>query len=476
MGKYFYRIKFLAYCLFHLIGSISNAHIQIDPLEPWLIFQTNESKINLFKNISPEGTVPGFIAAALSKSEPDYFYHWVRDASLVMSIIVDMYKGESDPERKLFLYQKIVDFESFSRKNQYTPVWSGGPNYPQGGEVLYDKYGSPRPAIWGRPQNDGPALRAISLIKFANILLLQPDELEYVKTKLTSTVNHDLDYVETHWREKSYDIWEESLANHFYTRMVQRKALVDGIQLATTLGDSVAAQRYLEQKSLLEIEILKHWDEKKGYIQASLDGGDDYFFKLKKSNLDIAVILATLHAPTEDDFFSVTSDEILATATKLIETFRPLYKINEVHFDKDGLPMAEAIGRYFEDLFNGVDRGTTGNPWILATNAMAELAYRARENWLLPDAKSGLFTGVILETGRAVGETMAVLMVCGNVVETPRGVFDPIRTLTANIALEMSFALGDHRSALFVSGLLLMALVVALAVAAEVIGKERIYG
>ena len=71
---------------------------------------------------------------------------------------------------------------------------------------------------------------------------------------------------------------------------------------------------------------------------------------------------------------------------------------------------------------------------------------------------------------------MAVLMVCGNVVETPGSVFDPIRTLTANIALEMSFALGDHRSALFVSGLLLMAIIVALAVAAEIISKERIYG
>ena len=95
---------------------------------------------------------------------------------------------------------------------------------------------------------------------------------------------------------------------------------------------------------------------------------------------------------------------------------------------------------------------------------------------VFPAAKSGLFTGVILETGRAIGETMAVLMVCGNVVETPHSPFDPIRTLTANIALEMSFALGNHRSALFVSGLMLMAMIVVLAIAAEIISKERIYG
>ncbi|MFO0779324.1 MAG: phosphate ABC transporter permease subunit PstC [Nitrospira sp.] len=95
---------------------------------------------------------------------------------------------------------------------------------------------------------------------------------------------------------------------------------------------------------------------------------------------------------------------------------------------------------------------------------------------VFPAAKSGLFTGVILETGRAIGETMAILMVCGNVVQTPSSLFDPIRTLTANIALEMAYALGDHRAALFVSGLVLMTLIVALAIAAEWISRGRIYG
>lgn len=95
---------------------------------------------------------------------------------------------------------------------------------------------------------------------------------------------------------------------------------------------------------------------------------------------------------------------------------------------------------------------------------------------VFPAAKSGLFTGVILETGRAIGETMAILMVCGNVVQTPSSLFDPIRTLTANIALEMAYALGDHRAALFVSGLVLMGMIVALTIAAEWISRGRIYG
>ncbi len=94
---------------------------------------------------------------------------------------------------------------------------------------------------------------------------------------------------------------------------------------------------------------------------------------------------------------------------------------------------------------------------------------------VLPAARSGLYTGILLASGRALGETMAVLMVCGNVVQVPGSLFDPVRTLTANIALEIAYAMGDHRAALFVSGLLLMALVVALVTAVEFLGRGRVH-
>lgn len=95
---------------------------------------------------------------------------------------------------------------------------------------------------------------------------------------------------------------------------------------------------------------------------------------------------------------------------------------------------------------------------------------------ILPAAQSGLLTGLILATGRAIGETMAVLMVCGNVVQTPTSLFDPVRTLTANIALEMAYAMGNHRSALFVSGLLLMGLIAFLVAIAEGMSWRNRYG
>jgi phosphate transport system permease protein len=90
----------------------------------------------------------------------------------------------------------------------------------------------------------------------------------------------------------------------------------------------------------------------------------------------------------------------------------------------------------------------------------------------LPAARGAIVTAVVLATGRAFGETMAVLMVSGNVVNMPASVFDPVRALTANIALELGYALGVHRSALFVSGLLLMTVAVALVAVSQRFGAS----
>ena len=74
---------------------------------------------------------------------------------------------------------------------------------------------------------------------------------------------------------------------------------------------------------------------------------------------------------------------------------------------------------------------------------------------LLPAAKSGIFAAVVLGIGRAIGETMAVIMVAGNQARMPIGILEGIRTLTANIVLEMGYAAELHREALIATGVVL---------------------
>jgi len=93
---------------------------------------------------------------------------------------------------------------------------------------------------------------------------------------------------------------------------------------------------------------------------------------------------------------------------------------------------------------------------------------------VLKAARSGIITSIILGMGRAIGETMAVIMVAGNAVKIPHSILDPARTLTTNIALEMGFAAGDHRAALFATGVVLFIIIMILNIIANyAFGKRK---
>jgi len=92
---------------------------------------------------------------------------------------------------------------------------------------------------------------------------------------------------------------------------------------------------------------------------------------------------------------------------------------------------------------------------------------------MIPAAKSGIVSAVILGIGRAVGETMAVIMVLGNATAMPTSVLDPIRTLTTNIGIEMGYAEGEHRQALFATGIVLFVIIMILNASAQYITRKR---
>src|SRR5574344_1062211 len=81
---------------------------------------------------------------------------------------------------------------------------------------------------------------------------------------------------------------------------------------------------------------------------------------------------------------------------------------------------------------------------------------------IFPAALPGIVTAVILGMGRAIGETLAVIMVAGNVTQIPGSIFEPVRTLTSNIALEMGYATGLHYNALFATAVVLFIIIMIL--------------
>ncbi len=91
---------------------------------------------------------------------------------------------------------------------------------------------------------------------------------------------------------------------------------------------------------------------------------------------------------------------------------------------------------------------------------------------ILPASKSGVLAGVVLGIGRALGETMAVVLIAGNQVQIPNSLTDGLRTLTANIVLEMGYSTGLHRQALIATGVVLFVFILLITLSMQAI-KSR---
>lgn len=112
-----------------------------------------------------------------------------------------------------------------------------------------------------------------------------------------------------------------------------------------------------------------------------------------------------------------------------------------------------------------------------ASLAMGATKWQTIYRVVVPAAKSGILAAVILGVGRAIGETMAIIMVVGNSVQIPipgwETVFAPVRTLTGNIALEMGYAGPEHRQALFATGIILFLFIIIINSLSLVLRRRR---
>jgi len=190
-------------------------------LNEWLKKERKDAFELLLANIGPNGAnVPGAGAGAViassSRQSPNYFYQWIRDAAITIGTVVSEYERTKD-EKLLDIIESYVQMQM---KLQHTDNPSGGYRTGGLGEPKFEADGSAFWGNWGRVQNDGPALRAITVIRYLNavnstypsLLSSSPDWLESLydgKLPTFSAIKADLEYVATAWQRPGFDLWEE---------------------------------------------------------------------------------------------------------------------------------------------------------------------------------------------------------------------------------------------------------------------------
>ncbi|KAF9240108.1 CAZyme family GH15 and CBM20 [Penicillium roqueforti] len=313
-------------------------------LDAWLVSETAVAKQGILDNIGSAGAYaatakPGIVVASPSTSDPDYYYTWTRDSALVFKTLVDMFKnGDSG---LLNIIEEYIDAQAYIQTvSNPSGDLSGGSGL---GEPKFNVDETAFTDSWGRPQRDGPALRATALVSFGQ-WLIDNGYTTYATNIVWPVVRNDLSYVAQYWNQTGFDLWEEVSGSSFFTVAAQHRALVE--------GSTFASQSF--------------WTG--SYILANFGGG--------RSGKDANTLLATIQtfdpeAGCDDTTFQPCSARALANHKVVTDSFRAIYPVNS------GIAAGKAVsvGRYPEDTYYN------GNPWYLCTLAAAEQLYDAIYTW-----------------------------------------------------------------------------------------------
>lgn len=311
--------------------------------------------------------------------DPDYFFHWARDSAVVIDALRVLIESKTlGPEaiRHLEDYVafglKLLDLDGAAYLRDLGDVRRNvEPYFLQyvrddedlrgiaGDRVLGEPRFNPDGTLdilrWSRPQHDGPALRALTLLRFRPLVA---EHAPHGMGALGKLLDADLGFTLRHWREPSYDIWEEEQGAHYYTRLVQHAALADGAAWHDACGESKRAHDEAAAAQELLVALSGYWSESKGFLRSRLGGTPE-------KELDTAVVLAVIHARRAAGPHSILDPKVLATLARLEDLFAALYEINR----GCGAGRAPAMGRY------AGDRYYSGGAYYFATLGAAELHY-----------------------------------------------------------------------------------------------------
>jgi glucoamylase len=316
-----------------------------------------------------------------------------------MNSIVDVYADEPTSSLASRLSTILDAYSSLQSKLQHTSNPSGPfSDLSSLGEPKFRVDGEPFTGSWGRPQRDGPALRALTLMHYLREYNASHPSLwssssaadffePYYHASMPpkSVIKADLEYVSHYWNESSFDLWEEVEGLHFFNLMVSARSLKEGSSLARSFGDHRAADWYEEQAKYVEKLLTKFWNSNKGHLVETLWS--------KRSGLDCGLLLGSIHALPSSSFsdesiYPPWSDEILISLLALTRDQHDRFPINSSPFEDEDDDVdvysfeGTGIGRYPEDIYDGYGTSNRGgNPWFLCTSSAAEILYRSASHF-----------------------------------------------------------------------------------------------
>jgi len=299
------------------------------------------SKIEYNINYKKKDSKPGMIIASISENNPNYIFHWTRDASIIYKVIINEFIKNN--QMKYFEY--IINYID----NEY---------YLQSinnlGEPKFNIDGSNFRGEWGRPQNDGPALRGLNMIKLYDYFI----KLNYktlANNIILPIIQNDIIYISENINSPCFDLWEEIYGFHFYTLIVQCKFVKEYNYLAHKYN----FQKYHifdELKSKINIHL------RNNQIISSFDVNDNII-----REYDTSVFLGLCHIDFDTDIVNYKTKDFLKYSEEIISIFKNEYKIN----NNDECIF---LGRYPNDNYFG------GNPWIITTLGFLQFLRKIKLN------------------------------------------------------------------------------------------------
>jgi glucoamylase len=372
----------------------------VETLTAWIDRQYGHAARQMLRSISPVGVVktrPGFdqtirpspgavVASPVPASydpDPDYFFHWYRDSAIVIDALRLLQTAGLAGNEAPRLFGEFVRFSAaLARLDGRGLAAASGTWRPRvaadfvqflrldselqrvygeavAAETRVNADGTLDISNWGRPQNDGPALRALAVLRWLRDASLDTA----LRTTCDALLRDDLRFTRAHWREPCYDIWEEERGLHYFTLRVSAQALDDGADWLDRRGEGAEAASCRADSRAIRDTLDGYWLADRGYYRSrTLESGET-----SAKELDIAVILAALQASDDCATHSVHDPRIHATLGVLDSVFDADYPINH------GRPATRgpALGRY------RADRYYSGGAYYFSTLAAAELCFRA---------------------------------------------------------------------------------------------------